>query len=425
MSAMGGGTEAGRIASNSVRRLTRIAFLASALVFLVTIGLGFLNAVTAGSIPRWQSLTHLHSGTIGWILLSFVGVAIWLFTGEQETDAATRRLGWLVGLAIVAFAGLVASFAYGFSQGGAAMTPLGVFAPVAALLVWAIAIFALVQLRARVVATTARLLVALGLLLAAIGVTIGAWVAMNHAFGGGIPTPPAEAIGAHVLTVIPAVGIVAAGILEWLVRGDTAGRRSRLGLVQVAFGGLAGLMFPIGLTLLVLGVPQERLQPIFIGLLGGSILFTLLYLGRVGWRALRTNPLETGPASWAFFSTIWFIVFLPSMLLGPVLGDPEWLGILSIHAFFVGLVTNALLGVYSARTTDAFERYTWAEPAALWLVNLGIVVFVAVEAVAQVGHGAMVMGVGLLLGIAIMGLRLQQDGAGVVPEETAGEGVPK
>lgn len=416
----------GRIESDSVRRLTRVTFLASALIFLVTIGLGFLNAVATGSIPRWQVLTHLHSGTVGWILLSFIGVAIWVFTGEREaSEPYARRLRWLVGGAILAFVGLVASFAYGFSQGGAAMTPLGVFAPFAAVMVWAAAIFALSRLRTHVEVTTPRLLIAVGLLLAAIGVTVGAWIGMNHAFGGSVPNPPEQAIGAHFLTVLPAIGVVAAGILEWIVRGDDDGRWSRSGLLQVAVGGVTGLVFPIAFVLLLLGVPEETLQPIFIGLVVGGILFTLLYLGRVGWRALRTNPLETGAASWAFFSTIWFVVFLPSVLLSPALGDPEWMSILSIHSLFVGFLTNALLGVYSARTRDAVERYAWTEPVAMWLLNLGIVVFVAVEAIFQTGHGAIVMGVGVLLGVATMVLRLQYDSSGVVSEESAGEGVPK
>ena len=59
----------------SVWNHIRILFLGSALLFLINIFFGFDNALTPPEtiIPRWQVLTHLHAGTLGWITLSVIG----------------------------------------------------------------------------------------------------------------------------------------------------------------------------------------------------------------------------------------------------------------------------------------------------------------------------------------------------------------
>lgn len=412
-----------RVGDTAVQGVTRLAFLAASLVFLVTIGLGFLNIVTSGELPRWQMLTHLHSGTVGWILLSYVGIAIWLFTGDREVSAAYgRRLKWFVWLATVAFVGLVASFAYGFSQSGAnALLPLGVFAPLAAAMVWATAIFALGQLRRLEVVTTPHLVVAVGLLGAAIGVTLGAWVGLENAVGGVLPVPHDMGIGAHFFSVFPAVIIVATGVIEWLT--DTGGSTgwTKSGAAQAIVGGLTSLMLPIGFTLLALGVPEDTAGMVFLGLMVGAVLYTLLFLARVGWRALSTNPLDGGIEAWLFFATLWFVVFMASEFGGPALGDADWALVLRVHSFFIGVMANLLFGVIAVQTSDSPTRYPWAAPTAMWVLNAGIVVFVVVEAVMEVSHGAAVMGVGVLLGVATMIGRLQADG--VEAAEPAGESV--
>lgn len=412
-----------RVADARVRNAVRVAFLASSLLFLVTIGLGFLNVVTTGSLPRWQVLTHLHSGTVGWILLSFVGVAVWLFTGDREvSESYGRRVTWLVWLAVVAFVGLIGSFAYGFWRGGDALLPLGVFAPFAALMLWATAVFALSQLREIPIVTTAHLVVAVGLLVAAIGVTLGALVGVDHAFGEVLPVDPGMGVGAHVLSVLPAVTVVATGVVEWLLPDGESTKWSRSGALQATVGGLTGLMTPIGFVLLAVGVPENTAGAVFLGLIAGAVVYTLMFLARVGLRALRTNPLSGGVEAWLFFATLWFVVFMATEFAGPALGEAEWVGVLRIHAFFVGLATNLLFGVIAVRTRGVSPRYPWAEPAAMWVVNVGIVAFAAGEAAMELPHGAAVMGLGALLGVATMVGRLYGDG--VDATDPAGESVP-
>lgn len=412
-----------RVEDATVRNAVRVAFLASSLLFLVTIGLGFLNVVTTGSLPRWQVLTHLHSGTVGWILLSYVGVAIWLFTGEREvSESYGRRVTWLVWLAVVAFVGLIGSFAYGYWQGGDALLPLGVFAPFAALMIWVTALFAVAQLRRLTLVTTPHLVVAVGLLGAAIGVTLGALVGVDNAFGELLPIIQEMGIGAHVLSVLPAVTVVATGVVEWLLPTGETTRWSRSGALQAAVGGLTALMLPIGFALLALGVPEDTAGAVFLGLIAGAVVYTLTFLARVGWRALRTNPLSGGIEAWLFFATLWFVVFMATEFAAPALGEAEWVVVLRIHAFFVGLATNLLFGVVTVRTSGVATRYPWAEPAAMWVLNAGVVAFVAGVAAMDLSHGAAVMGLGALLGVATMVGRLYGDG--VDATDRAGESVP-
>ena len=54
-----------RVKNDTIWGQLRILFLASALLFLANIYFGFDNALTVGEIPHWQSLIHLHAGSIG------------------------------------------------------------------------------------------------------------------------------------------------------------------------------------------------------------------------------------------------------------------------------------------------------------------------------------------------------------------------
>lgn len=412
-----------RIDDATVWNVTRMTFFIASLIFLVTITLGFLNIVTAGALPRWQVLTHLHSGTLGWILLSYIGIVIWLFTGTRKVRTSYgQRCTWLVLLASIAFIGVIGSFAYGYSQpGGGSMVPLGVFAPLAAAMVWVTAIFALTQLRRLPVVTTPHLLVAVGMTIAAIGVSFGAWIGLGHAFGTPLPIPSDMGIGAHILTVIPGLTVVATGVIEWLTAPGDATQWTKSGALQAGIGGFAGLMLPMGATLLALGVPEETAGIVFLGLIAGAILYTLVFLARLGRRTLLTNPLNGGIDAWMFFATVWFLVFVGFELAGPTLGEADWIMVLTVHSFFVGLLTNLLLGVISVRTQRVPPRYSWTEPTAMWLLNAGIVLFVALEAVMTVSHGATIMGIGVLLGVGTM-LRRLQDGS-VNAVESAEENV--
>ena len=73
-------------------------------------------------------------------------------------------------------------------------------------------------------------------------------------------------------------------------------------------------------------------------------------------------------------------------------------------------MTNIILGVDAARTKDAAHVLSWGESSARWLINLGMLVFFALKITSDTRLGAIVMGIGVLLGVVTMILRLRASG---------------
>ena len=97
----------------------RIIFMGSAVLFSINIYFGFDNAFTSDLLPRAQALIHLHAGSIGWITLSLIGLAIWIFTGEREvSDSYVSRVRALTCAAIGIFGAYIVSFGIAYSRGG-------------------------------------------------------------------------------------------------------------------------------------------------------------------------------------------------------------------------------------------------------------------------------------------------------------------
>ena len=408
------------VQNNAVWRQIRILFLGSALLFLVNIYFGFDNALTVGAIPHWQGLIHLHAGAIGWITLSLIGLALWVFTGQREvSEAYARRTGALVWLAVVVFAGYIASFGLAFS-GAVPFFLLPTFGTAAMLVIWAAAIFALSQLRRQPIVSTVHLLVAGGLLLAGVGATMGVLLGLERVVGQFLPVAGSARTAVHTAMMDGYLILVASGIVEWVVQQDPADGWTRSGLVQATAWTVAALLVPIAFLLNLLAV----LTPIF-GLL--LLVGLLLFLVRSAWPMLKKGPLGAGADPWGFFGTLWMLVFVGLILFAALVltvnpdAAPSWFGTVFTHTGFVGMMTNLLLGVFSARTRESADVFSWGEPASLWLINLGLIVFFGLKIATDTRLGAIVMGVGVLLGVVTMIWRLLASGSEpkVEPEITA------
>lgn len=403
-----------RVPDDDLWRYTRLVFLVSVLFLLGTVTLGFLNVFTTGALPRWQLLVHLHSGTLGWLTLSVFGATVWLFAaGRSVSDRFVDRVRWLALAMVLTFLGLIASFGLAFSQGGEFFALLAVFAPLAALTIWATAAFFLQHLRTLPTVTTAHASTAAGFLVLAIGVTFAVAVALGRA---GVATVPDVALTGHVFGILGYEVLVTTGIVEWLVRRGEGDRWGRAGRTQVGLGVLIGCWVPLVVLLLIAGVPEGPLSLLLlVGILVLLVLFGLIFFGRIGVRALRTSPLTAGPDAWLFFATLWFAVGVLSFPLRFLLGDPAWWMTVNTHVAFVGIVSNLLFGVISARTRTDDAEPTWAQPAAMWLMNGGLVVFIATFIATGERHGALVMGVGVLLALGWSFLSLRRSGSGTSP----------
>ncbi len=403
-----------RVKNEAIWRQIRVLFLSSALLFLVNIYFGFDNALTIGEIPRWQTLIHLHSGSIGWITLSAIGIAIWVLTGGRDVSTSyennTRRLVWA---AVLVFAGYVPTFGLAFSRpSGFLVNLLPVFGTAAVIVLWWSAIYALKQLRQQSVLTTVHILAAGALLVAAVGATVGALLGLERVIGQFLPILNPDRVGAHAGMMDTYLFLVATAIIEWFTRKDPSQRWTKAGMAQAIFWTVGAILVPIAFFLNVV----EQIMPIFMLML---LLGMVIFLVRIAWRALKNGPMAEGVKPWAFFGTLWLVVYMAVFLYavsvfaggGGIADLPPWYGAVFAHVGYVGMMTNLLLGVLSARTWNTRHLLSWGESTSMWLINLGILVFVGLKIASDIHTGAIVMGIGVLLGVVTMILRLQASDA--------------
>jgi SAM-dependent methyltransferase len=391
-----------RVKDETIWGHIRILFLASALLFLANIYFGFDNALTAGALPRWQILVHLHAGTLGWVTLSAIGLMYWFLTGERDvTEAHARRVKTFTWLAVAVFAGYVLSFGLAFGLGRPFFYLMPIFGVTSSLVIWTAAIFAISALRQQSVVTTTHILVTAGLCVAAIGSTMGVLLGLEYVVGFFIPG--SDRVGSHAAVMDGYLLLVVAAIVEYFLGKGPAQRWTWAGLALASAWSLSGILVIPGLLF------GSTLGLLFVPLL---LLGLIIFLVRSGWRAFRINPFGRAPQRWLFFGTLWaalwvlFYIYIGANYAQNIAAIPDWVGVIFQHASFVGTMTNLLLGVYSIRARSAGYVYPWGETAAIWLINLGLPLFLALEILADMRLGALLMGMGVLLGVLVMIVRL-------------------
>lgn len=392
-----------RVRNGTVWMQIKYLLLGSAVLFLVNIYFGFDNALTEGDLPRWQLLIHLHAGSIGWITLSVIAMAVWVFSGDRElSNSYVSRVKTLTWLVILAFGGYIISFGLAFSQGIFILLPI--FGTLSALIIWVAAIFAITQLRRSEVKSEPQLMVTAGLLIASLGALMGVLLGLENALGTFF-IPGADRIGSHAGVMDSYLLLASSTIVSWFLRRNGGERYSRGALVQAILFTLAPIAVWLGLL-----ANAEQLAGLSAPLIiVGIILFSV----RNGRGVLKLNPLRKGPAGWVFFGAIWAVIwavlfaYLITIFLsqGPEAVSPGFI-VFFTHAAFIGMMTNLILGVDSVRSHGAQHVLSWAEPTALWLMNVGLVLFVALKFASDTRLGAIVMGVGVLLGVGTMIVRL-------------------
>lgn len=397
-----------RVRNDSVWQSLKLLFLGALTIFLINNLFGFDNALKTAAIPRWQILIHLHAGSVGWITLSAIGIAIWVFTGDRSVDGGyesfVRRLAW-AGVGI--FGLYVIAFGLSYAAPASFLVYLHPLVGIGAVgLLWVATVWAFQQMRSQPVLTTVHLLSAGALLTASIGATVGMLLGLEHAIGEFLPLPPApDRVGAHAGMMDTYLFLVASCVIEWATRPAKAQRWTWPGLAQAVLWMVAAVMVPIAFFLNAVG----QILPIF-GLL--LLIGMVIFLARYAWRALTNMPTGAGIRSWAFFGALWLVVYMALFLWAVSTGGdfaamPGWFFPVFAHAGFVGMMTNLLLGVAASRAQNSAGVLPWGEPAAMWTINLGLLVFFGLKIAADMRLGALVMGVGVVLGVVTMLLRLR------------------
>ncbi|TMC74640.1 MAG: hypothetical protein E6J13_01395 [Chloroflexi bacterium] len=391
------------------------AFQYGLIIFSLTALLGLANATQLfGSLDRNTLLTHLHSGTLGWITMGVIGLAAWMFGASGSTAARN------VMLSALATAAYVLAFWSGNFQARA------VFGTIELVVIvywwWFTVSSGMREGFGRL--DIPKLSVIFGLTTLVIGSTIGVIVQIILGTGNAMPTSP-DLVGAHAAAQVGGYLIlVAAGAIEWQLAGG--GKRTVAGLVQVALLFLGGLILSVS-QLLAAQLPataQQALPGIATLLTLAGAVVVVVRVGRsalaVSWTSggLRHLAVATG---YLLFGVVLFALLVQQFIAAQ--GDPSKVSIGLLHSvdhvYFVGLMTNIIFGAILVASGDRPRLWPWADNVIFWGLNIGVLSFVAVLLTQGSGEGAKpfasavaytapIMGLSALLGIVTFSMRLME-----------------
>jgi len=390
-------SSASALAPNDARTV-RGLFLVAMAVFVVTIAIGILNGLDVIEFNRDQLLTHVHSGTLGWLTLTIVAASAWLAGGID------RRLAIALGVLIPLY---VLAFYLAIPWLRAAVGGLLLLA-ILWLVVWAWQV-------ARADRSLPRLAIALALTTFTYSAIIGVLRQVQNA-GGPTPFgPTVDIVGAHAAAMVFSYLMLAGmGLLEWRVLGTTD--RPRAGVVQMALLFIGGVI--ISGTLLFL--PEEAIQPAGGLYLLLELIAVVIFAVRVVPRAVRVDWAGGSAARHLAIASIFVVIgtaiylyVIFRVISNPDLDvtSPEITGVLlaSDHTTFIGVITNLMFGLLLLLTADQARRWPWANQVIFWGVNIGLLLFLGglIGDVAMLKRiGAPVMGLSLFFGLAVFASRL-------------------
>ncbi|MDQ2951824.1 MAG: hypothetical protein M3R54_06135 [Chloroflexota bacterium] len=387
-----------------LRADVRSAFQYGLAIFMLTALLGLLNATQLlGALDRNTLLTHLHSGTLGWITMGVIGIAVWMFGG------ATKNMA--VRVSALSTAAYVLAF---WSGNFYARATFGTTELLVILYWWW---FAVSSARAEGFGRIEipRLSVVLGLTTLVIGSTLGVIVQIMLAMGS--DRNPGDLVGGHAGAQVGGyLVLIGAGVAEWRLTG---GARTRAGLAQAGALFAGGVVLAIGILL--------NIQPLLLIATILQVVGIVIVVVRFGRRALEAPWGTAGAIRHSAIAVPWLVIglILEIMLIGQIIAAQGDFSKVSVglnhaldHAMFVGLMTNTLFGAIFAFTADRPRSWPWADQLVFWGLNVGAAAFVAVLVFVGSGEGAKpfthpvsfvapIMGLAALLGVATLLMRLQ------------------
>ncbi len=372
--------------ASTVWRSARALYITALSLFLITIVIGILNgidlvafgggdgAVTVeGATGRQLLLTHLHSGTLGFITLSIVAGAFIMFTEGRDVPEAAARSTRMIALAM-SIAVILYIIAFASTQG--ILRPVAgtlVFIAVGWLFVWVIG---RMKGAAMTIPQLGVFLAFVSLVLGAIfGILLGVFVAEGEI--PGLSDEMGSRIAeAHPGTMVIGYLVLAAfALIEWLISTDKRLVRSdRAGLVQVLFVFAAGMVILVGglvdsEDLLTLNVPLEVV---------GIVIFIVRMrkeLSPAKWASSMSGLYARLAIPWLVGS----LVILAYIIRGII--TEVWLDFEDIprgvilafdHITFLGAIAMVTFGIVSAHAG-------LARRVELWLVvgiNTGLALFI-------------------------------------------------
>ncbi len=377
---------------SSARLLMRSALV----IFLVTIVIGILNGLDVWDPGREMLLTHVHAGTLGWITVAVIAVALLMFGGDA--DEATARGARTLAIGVVVAASL---YVITFATTQGILRPIGGTLMLAAI-VWAF-VWVLGRRRSapRTIPHLAILLALTSLVIGAVlGVVLGLFIANGEvpglsaelAAGTGSAHPAAMLTGYLVLAGI--------GIAEWRITDEHG--PSRLGVAVVWALFVAGLAFN-GAFLFGLDALVQAASALQVLAIVAFVVRMRHHLAPSSWRGSGTGVYPRLATLYLVVGVgllVYVVQLFVSGQISPETGEgPVGVLVAFDHVMFIGVMTSALFAVLTMdRAWDASLRWM------TWALNIGLVGFVVglvvdVQVLKQVFSP--IMGLALLWAIAM------------------------
>jgi uncharacterized protein (DUF486 family) len=386
-------------------REIRWLFQTAMLVFLVTIGLGMSRGLGLIDFAnRNQMLTHLHSGTIGWVTLGVMATVLWLYGDRGPRTESDRFVTWTSAILMVTVPVYLLAFWSGnlpfrAISGGLLLLGIAMYAG------WLVTQAAHIGYRRL---TTPQLGAVVGLVTLVLGSTLGVFLQVQFATETSVL--PGEPVGAHAETQISGyLVLVAMSIAYWRLHGNDRTRRGTWMVWLFFVGGLivaisllanqvqgAGAYIPLviaAFVILLTLVWRKVLAPGWFEAASGrhyaaAIPFTIVYLAIFIYLILGFAVLQI----WADFSEV-----------------PPGLLPASVHPLMLGVVTNTLFGVLIDLDHDQRHLWPWADHVVFWGMNVAVGLFtVALLFQAEWAFAIItpVLGISLLTGIVTHTMRI-------------------
>jgi hypothetical protein len=355
------------------RQEIRWLYQTALLVFLVTISLGMSRGLGLIDFSdRNQLLTHLHSGTIGWVTLGILATVLWLYGGTDARTAEDRIVTWASALLIVAVPVYILAW-WSANLPFRAVSGTVLLIGIVAFVGWLVREAARVGYRRL---TTPQLGAVVGLVTLIVGSTLG--VMLQIQFASGNAFLPGGAIGAHAETQISGyLVLIAMSIAYWRLHGND---RTRAGtsMVWLFFAGAVCVAVALLANVLPLTILYVPLDLVAFGLLLSLVWRQVLWPGWLAVGSARHYAIAIP------FSMVYLVIFIYVIVNFAVLRTwkdisevPQNIFAASVHPLFVGMVTNILFGLLYDFNEER-RVYPWADQIVFWGINLAVAAFTAV-----------------------------------------------
>lgn len=345
----------------------KLLFTVAAIIFTVTALIGLINGQRIVQLSQDVLLTHVHSGTLGWITLGVFALSLWLFSAGGAVSRPSQYVRWLSIVAAVAVPCYVAAFLSG-NYVARAIFGVPVLLVVLGFFGWVIA------MAGKAPNGVARLALLGAYLTLSLGALLG--VLLQFVFASGQLFLPPGAFAAHPGALVTGyLVLVGMAVSEWRLHPAT---RSdfRLGVAQISCFFASGLLLMVAFLADV--VPLLALNTLL--LLVGIV----IYIWRFGARVVRATWLAQSGERFFAASAVFIVVNIAltvSLTVGLVTqiftpeSLPEGLLLAMDHTMFIGVLTNALFGMIQVGVEG--RRATWplANDVVFWGMNVGLVGF--------------------------------------------------